>query len=270
MRRLSTHESFQVPPCSRNVRSNTFWILIACFVAGCATTSPISTPPYYPSNPSAVLLKHQGDVQVTVTASYAGETVTGGYAFAPHFGVLGSGSASLHKAGDPNGSQYSGEIGAGYFDTTTSKHFVAELFGGVGWDGGYNNIVSFDQWVYNTYQKISGDEHIQSLQEWLQAGIGYSRKNNSLMLLLRASYIEPFYDRRYEVVSDPIPMSGAPASWDTTMSRTTAFWSLQPGIEARFGFDHIQLIATLFGTLVNQGNSPSTLLLSAFGVCYKF
>src|ERR1700736_149264 len=122
------------------MRSEKLLALSAIFIAGCATVSPISLPPYFPSNPSAILLNHQGEIKASGSVSSGGETFLAAYALTSYLGLLASGSMALHKAGDPNGDQYFGEVGAGFFDTLTASHLYSELYGGIGWGSGNSTI----------------------------------------------------------------------------------------------------------------------------------
>ncbi len=250
------------------MRRALFLLVVASLAAGCATVGPISTPPYFPSNPSAVLLQNKGDVLATATASAGGETVTGAFAITPHFGVLAIGSATIHKSSDPNGNQYSGELGFGVFDTMVKSHIYSELYGGIGWGAGSSTIKAWDgSLIPEISWLISGTEQTRFATAWIQGAAGYNRNNIAVMILLRISHVDIYSDVKQETVSGAGIGNYRDPPYDTTVEESATFWAFTPGIEARLGLEHIQLIASLFlrDLFANQLQS-----LVSVGIAYKF
>ncbi len=249
------------------MRRDIFWIFTGFFVAGCASNSPISTPPYYPSNPSAVLLTHEGEIQGSGIVSNGGETFMAAYALTPHIGLLADGSLMLHKSGDPDGNQYAGDLGIGYFNTGVARHFMSEIYGAIGLGSAHDNLVS--DYPGNTFddflEMVKNDESVHFWNAWIQGATGYSRENFSLLLLTRLSYVNIYHDVNQESVSG---LFETPSHYDTTITHSNYLLLLTPGLEARFGFEHIQLIASVFELLVSGSYEPH--LLESLGICYKF
>jgi hypothetical protein len=239
----------------------------AIFVTGCATTNPISTPPYYPSNPSAVLLTHKGEVQTSGSVSTGGETFLAAYALTPHIGLLADGSLVLHKSGDPNGNQYSGDLGIGYFDTGVARHFISEIYSAIGWGSAQDHLVS--DYPGNTFddflEMVKNNENVHFWNAWMQGATGYARENFSFMLLTRFSYVNIYHDSNQESVSG---LFETPSHYDTTIVHSSYLLLLSPGLEMRYGFEHIQLIASVFELLASGSYDPR--LLSSLGISYKF
>ncbi len=254
-------------------------LVTTTLVAGCATVGPISDPPYYPPNPTAVLLQHQGEIRATATASARGETVTGAYALTPHFGIVASGSATIHKSDDPNRSQYSGELGVGIFDPRgisrdpKSSNLVAELYGGIGWGMENNRIetsfLGMEAVIPPDYTQISGNEQTRFATGWIQGATGYSRDNLSFLFLLRVSDIYLYHDLIQETVSSGSYGYPPASSYDTVFSRTSRLLYFIPGLEIAYGLDHIQVTACAAMVLpaAEYGANPS---LYSVGVSYKF
>ena len=248
-------------------------LFAAFFVGGCATVGSISDVPYYPSNPGAMLLKHTGDLQATASASMGGETVTGAYALTSHTGLLASGSMSLHKSGDPNGNQYSGEMGFGVFDTAARWHTYTEVYGGLGWGAGNANI--------NTYLgssnfdfgwssgRISGAENRNFWKGWLQGDAGYLSGNFSLMAILRIEYVNLYHDVTSGIATTQYGFNDY-TTGDTTYSTRGTLWGITPGLEARYRFDRIQLLVACFAAFVPGTNSEKFASSGAFGAGYLF
>ena len=242
----------------------------AIFIAGCATVVPVSTPPYFPPNPSAVLLSHKGELRASASASTGGETVTAAYALTQHFGMLASGSAVLRKSGDPNGNQYSGEIGAGFFDTTTSKSLCSEVYGGIGWGIGNSTFQTLDGGLIPEIGwQISGNEQTRFATAWIQGAAGYDRNNFSVMILLRISDVDVYHDMSQESVRGAGLDNNESVPHDTTVSGTgnVYIWFI-PGFEVRYGLDRIQLIASIFGTQFASGEAIGPLVSA--GLSYEF
>ncbi len=246
-------------------------VLSAIFIAGCATVAPVSTPPYFPANPSVVLLKHTGDLLATGTASTGGETFQAAYGLTPHLGVLASGSMALHKAGDSSENQYSGAIGAGIFDTMTSSHVYGELYGGIGWGSGSS---TFQGWEYSIIPElawqISGNEQTRFATAWIQGATGYAKNNLSGMILLRISDVDIYHDVKQESVRGAGIENYYSTPYDTTISSTGKFWIFTPGFEVRYGLDHIQLIASVFTQFIDPASDDNLHALGSLGLCYKF
>jgi hypothetical protein len=245
--------------------------IVLFVVAGCATSNPISTPPYYPSNPSAVLLTHEGEIQASGIVSTGGETFLAAYAFTPHLGLLVDGSIALHKSGDPNGNQYSGEIGAGFFDTGITNHFRSEIYGAIGWGSARDDITSYLYNIIFEDQEISGEEQIRFWNAWVQGATGYSKGNFSLMMLLRFEYVGLYHDLTQASVNNPYLWYGYPSHYDTTIAHSNDLFLLTPALEVRYGFEHIQLIAAIFVPLLDADlNNNNIHSLESLGICYKF
>jgi hypothetical protein len=259
------------------MRRKTLLAFSVICITGCATVSPVSNPPYYPSNPSAVLLSHKGDLRATASASTGGETVTGAYALTSHFGVLANGSVALHKSDDPNGNQYSGEIGAGFFDTLTDSHLYSELYGGIGWGSGSSTFQIFEPGPdLETAWQITGNEQTRFAIAWMQGAMGYARNNFSAVILLRISEVDIYQDMKQEVVRGAGLGNYKSAPYDTTVSGTGTVWTFIPAFELRYGLGRLQLVVSLFMPLsgtndplpdpVSNGPRP----VGSLGLCYKF
>jgi len=254
---------------------NSLLAFSAIFIAGCATVAPVSTPPYFPSNPTAVLLKHQGEIEATGSVSTSGETFTAAYAPTPHLGLLASGSMALHKSGEPNGNQYAGEIGIGLFDTSAKDLVEHEVYGSVGWGTGHNfqqSIFPGDP-AYNIPPRVeqTTDESILFWHAWLQADAGYAGKNGSFMVLVRFSFVNIYHDVLQNSMWDWDPYMGGPGYINYTSSTLNRLYFITPGFEARIGFEHIQLkasILTFIGISGVEYNSPP--ILPSLGLSYKF
>ncbi len=244
-------------------------VLAAISLAGCATTNPISTPPYYPSNPSAVLLTYQGEIEAIGSVSTGGETFMGAYALTPHLGLLADGSLALHKTGDPNGNQYSGDIGVGYFDTATKGHIVHEVYGAVGWGSAHDNAVIDDGDLFNNFlETVTNEESVHFWNAWIQGAMGYSRENFSFMILTRLSYVNTYHDVNMESFSG---LFETPSHYDTTFVRSSYLLLLTPGLEARFGFEHVKLIASISEMLPGSlSKADNPYFLASLGICYNF
>jgi hypothetical protein len=253
----------------------------AIFLAGCATVGPISTPPYYPSNPSAVLLKHQGEGQASASASLAGEAASASYALTSHLGLLASGSASLHKSGDPNRSQYSGDVGFGIFDTMFQSHIYRELYGGVGGGAGNSTVNmqfpnSFGWLSLWPQTQFSGMENRNFWNGWIQGDAGYTAGSFYGVFILRLEYVDLYRDVTNGTVTTYNGIDNYTRN-DTTYSLTGEnLWSLIPGLEARYDFGHLQLLATFYVPIVvaekreAQLNSNTVLPIGAIGLGYTF
>ena len=252
------------------MKRSAFGAFVGIIVAGCATTNPISTPPYYPSNPSAVLLTHEGEIQTSGIVSNGGETFLAAYALTPHIGLLADGSLALHKAGDPNGNQYSGDLGIGYFDTSASGHIVHELYGAVGLGTVHDYLPGYTpSFTSEQIPSIKNDENVRFGDAWLQAAGGYVGRNFSIVAVGRFSYLNLYWDRNQESIS--YQFQGLAMPFDTSFTRTSHFFIVSPGFEIRFGLEYIQLIASLFERIpFGAINYIPATILESLGICYKF
>ena len=222
------------------------------------------------------MLTHQGEIEASGSVSTGGETFLAAYAITPHLGLLADGSLTLHKSGDPNGNQYSGDVGIGYFDTGVTRHFKSEVYGAIGWGSEHDNLVSDYGDISNNfaeYQEISGEEQsVHFWNAWLQAATGYSKGNFSLMIFLRFEYVDLYHDLTQASVYNPYLWYGDPSHYDTTIVHSSHLYLLTPGLELRYGFEHVQLIASISEILPVSfsNNSPNPLFLPSVGICYKF
>ncbi len=239
------------------------------FVAGCATNSTISTPPYYPPNPSAILLKHQGEIDVRADVSTGGETFLAAYALTPHVGLLADGSLALHKSGNPNGNQYSGDVGIGIFDTSVNGHMIREVYGAFGLGTGTSQISSPCPSSTESLVTINNNEHTQFATVWLQGATGYCKQNFSFAVLTRLSYSAIYKYLNQESIQNPYNLNGKPMGYDTSFVKSAHFFILTPGFEARFGFNQIKLIASIFESLPGASNY-SPYIAASLGVCNNF
>jgi hypothetical protein len=257
------------------MRYAALFTFVMIVVGGCATTNPISTPPYYPSNPSAVLLKHQGEILASASASTGGETFSAAYALTQHLGLLANGSFTLHKSGDPNGNQYSGELGIGLFDTAASGHIEHEIYGGFGWGTGHN----YQESIFPGYPPDSIPARVQETNTeqmhfwnaWLQVDGGYAGTYGSFMFITRFSFVDIYHDLLQESQWNWDPFFGGPGYDNYSSERSFRLFFVTPGLEARIGLEHIQLVASVLQFIGLDGvNSNTPPLIESIGITYKF
>ena len=164
------------------------------------------------------------------------------------------------------------------FDTEAVRgHTYCELYGGLGWGAARASVNSYELMTLAAilnieYQEISGEEERYFASAWIQGAAGYSKDNFSLMAILRIESIDIYQDltNGQARTFDPIADDNAPFH-DTTFSTRGAQWTLTPGLEARYGLDHVQLIAEVFGWVMTrelpEANFQS---LVSVGIAYKF
>ena len=245
--------------------------LAALSLGSCATINPISNPPYYPTAPDAPLLDHQGEVQMSGAVSPTGNFFNLDYAVTDHIGLLGTGAFAQRGTSGFLGNQYEGELGLGYFDTTGSG-FVHEFYGAGGWGtASYSSEAVFTRDPQSGAPLISAEgDQVRFWHSWLQADVGYEQEHLSLTFLLRATYVNSYYDIATQV--DHIIGAGValgattPSILDSTPRRTSVLY-LTPGIEGRAGVEHFKLRGTVYLLAGIYGVSSSApLLLTSLGL----
>ena len=90
-------------------------------------------------------------------------------------------------------------------------------------------------------------------------------------MILRVEYVSLYHDLTNATVithSDGIDDPITPH--DTTYSARSSLWILTPALEARYGLDHIQLIASVFGSHASGSTGQGSPLMFSLGICYKF
>jgi hypothetical protein len=80
-----------------------------------------------------------------------------------------------------------------------------------------------------------------------------------------------YHDITQASVYNPYLWYGDPEHYDTTFTHSNYLLLLTPGLEARFGFEHVKLIASISEMLpgsLSKADNPH--FIASLGICYKF
>jgi hypothetical protein len=248
--------------------------LVAATLQSCSTISSLTPSPYYLQAPSAPLLQTKGNLNLSGSWSFGGGTFDAAYALTNHIGLVSEASLAILTPADFHGTQWSGELGVGVFDTAIKSKLVYEAFAAAGWGTGRydeQEVSSFDLPLINRTIE-TGNEKISFLRAWTQVDAGYLGKYASMIFLARLTYVNVYSDNEYRDHINVEAPDGQPHYFEI-IHRTARILIATPGFEARFGVDPVHfkaMIVLVIGVSGVARNEPRDPLLPAIGITWRF